>query len=90
MYRLAFMVMYQQKLEQVAQVVLLTIFTNMRVATAFRFSVVLLVMVLRLVVIGIWVMVLVMVAGVAAVRPVILPSEGLQGDTSPCFENIIG
>lgn len=90
MYRLAFMVMYQQKLEQVAQAVLLTIFTKMQVAAAFRFSVVLLVMVLRLVVIGVCVVILVIVTGVSAVRPVILPSEGLQGDTSPCFENIIG
>lgn len=38
MYRLAFMVMYQQKLEQVAQVVLLTIFTKMQVAASFRSS----------------------------------------------------
>lgn len=90
MYRLAFMVMYQQKLEQVAQAVLLTIFTKMQVAAAFRFSVVLLMMVLRLVVLGICIMVLVLVTGLSAVRPVILPSEGLQGDTSPFFENIIG
>ena len=90
MSRLAVMVMYQQKMEQVAQVVSLTIFTKMQVATAFRFSVVMLIMVLELVVFGICVMILVIVAGIAAVRPVILPSEGLQGDTSPCLENILG
>ena len=90
MYRLAFMVMYQQKLEQVTQVVSLTIFTKMQVATAFRFSVVMLMVVLGLVVIGICFMLLVIVTGLSAVRPVILPSEGLQGDTSPCFENILG
>ena len=77
MYRLAFMVMYQQKLEQVTQVVLLTILQKMQAATAFRGSVVLLMVVLGLVVIGVWVMILVLVTGVSAVRPVILPSEGV-------------
>ena len=90
MYRLAFMVMYQQKLEQVAQVVLLPISTKMQAATAFRVSVVVLVVGFRLVVFGIWVVVLVLLTGVSAVRPVILPSEGCKGtDTHKFFERYI-
>ena len=89
MYRLVFMVMYQQKLEQVTQVVLLTIFAKMQAATAFRVSVVLFIVVFRLVVVGFWMMVLVLVLGVSAVRLVIL-HWNLNNDSGNSNWNIGG
>ena len=83
MYHREFMVMCRQKSVQAIQQDSLIIFTKMQAATAFRCSVVAVVMALLLVVIGFWIVLLLVRIGALAVRPVLMPSEGVWGTLPP-------